>query len=532
MDAALTGALAAGAGGLVTGAALAAAFLWLKNRRAAPGDGKRPPQEADPALVDGHRPPDWEALSSQLLGLVRQVLDARGAVLLLPREGVWKVACQSPGLAVRPRHHVPVKEGLLGLAFEGEKEIAAAPVHAQSLGYLEEIGDLSVALTPVSHRGKVRGLIACHRAAASAFKEPELALLRRCATLLDGWESFASHAREMGRVLDQEERLARGLERMLGESDPNGVAGLALDALFDILPAVYGFAVIQSAKRDYTGLVTKRFDSPADFRYVQRETWAYKCMRERVPLYLEGAVCRDTAMPLLCAGEPFAAGAPALLVPLEAAEEVIGVVGVAGKASEGFDEAGREAARRFLQQTSALVSLALLNQFNKENALRDGLTGLYNRRCFDERLMEELRRSQRSATSLGLIIIDLDRFKLVNDQYGHDAGDAVLRAVAQAVSGALRSIDVVCRYGGEEFAVILPSCDLREAAAVAERARKAVSDLPGVPQAGVPGPITLSAGVASFPVPFSTPSGLLKAADSALYDAKRRGRNRVEIATR
>jgi diguanylate cyclase (GGDEF)-like protein len=524
-------ALLAALAGLASGAALAA-FVLLKKRgkpEASSGDGG---WAADPSLVDGHRPPDWRALSSQLLGLVKQVLEARGAALLLPREGAWKVALQNPGLSLRPRYHLPLKEGLLGLAFEGEREVAADPVHAQSLGYLEEDGEFSVALMPVSHRGKVRGLIACHRASGRPFQEAEMAVLRRCAVLLDGWEAFAAHSTELGRVRDQEERLARGLDRMLGEKDPMEVAALALDAVFDILPAVYGFAVIQSSNTNFTALTTKRFEIPDDLHCVRRGTWAHKCLRERKPLYLEGAVCRDTAMPLLCEKEPFAAGAPALLVPLEAADETIGVAGVAGKPSEGFSEAGREAARRFLQQASALISLALLNQFNKDNAIKDGLTGLYNRRHFDERLSEEMRRSQRSSASLGLILIDLDRFKLVNDQHGHDAGDAVLRAVAQAISGALRSIDVVCRYGGEEFAVILPFCDLSEAAAVAERARKAVSLLPGVPQAGVPGPITLSAGVASFPVPFSTPSGLLKAADSALYEAKRKGRNRVEIAAR
>jgi two-component system, cell cycle response regulator len=128
--------------------------------------------------------------------------------------------------------------------------------------------------------------------------------------------------------------------------------------------------------------------------------------------------------------------------------------------------------------------------------------------------------------------MDIDHFKRINDAYGHPVGDAALKEVAQRVRTAVRSVDVVCRYGGEEIAVILPACALPEASDVAERARSAVEQAPAGKPPALPEPITISAGVASCPEPNSTPSGLTKAADAALYEAKRKGRNRVETARR
>jgi diguanylate cyclase (GGDEF)-like protein len=178
------------------------------------------------------------------------------------------------------------------------------------------------------------------------------------------------------------------------------------------------------------------------------------------------------------------------------------------------------------------MTVALLSKLNQDSALQDALTGLYNRRYFEERLDAEVKRSQRSEQPVSLVLMDVDHFKRINDTYGHPAGDATLREVAQKVKAAVRSVDVVCRYGGEEIAVILPSCSMEEAREVAERARSAVEATQGGSGMAFPEPITLSAGIASCPVPFTTPTGLTKAADAALYEAKRKGRNRVEAARR
>jgi len=501
---------------------------WLSKDKTRGEEGWQP----DPELVDGHKPPDAEGLSSQLLGVIRQLLEAEGVAVLRPGNPGWLVVAASPGFS--PIRSVSRVEGLLALAWDGEKEITAASVHSATLGYLpSQKGNVSLGLVPLTHKGKVRALLACHRASGRPFVERDLAVLKKCARILDGWESFAAHAQALSALRDQEERLARGLEKMLGEADPLDMAGFALDALFDLLPAIYGFAVIQSGSANYSGVMTKRFKYPEHFRYPERATWCYWVMsRGREPLYLDGATSRETAMPLLFEGEPFPAGAVALLHPLESGGELFGAVGLVGKPGAPFPRSSQEAAGRFLKQVAALMTVALLNRLNQENAMKDALTGLFNRRYFEERLVAEVNRSQRDGKPVSLVLMDLDHFKRINDTYGHPAGDATLKEVAQRVRAAVRSVDVVCRYGGEEIAVILPACGLEEASDVAERARSGVEDASSHVSAAFPEPVTLSAGVASCPAPNTTPSGLTKAADSALYEAKRKGRNRVEQAKR
>jgi diguanylate cyclase (GGDEF)-like protein len=171
-----------------------------------------------------------------------------------------------------------------------------------------------------------------------------------------------------------------------------------------------------------------------------------------------------------------------------------------------------------------------------EQAITDELTGLKNRRAFDERLAEEFRRAQRYADPVSLIMVDLDHFKRVNDQYGHPFGDVVLRGAAEAIRSSTRDPDIPARYGGEEFAVILPKTHLQGALAVAERIWKNLGareyPLPAqAPEgAGAAGPlrVTASIGLAFYPSKdISSPELLLRFADEALYQAKRAGRNTI-----
>jgi len=158
----------------------------------------------------------------------------------------------------------------------------------------------------------------------------------------------------------------------------------------------------------------------------------------------------------------------------------------------------------------------------------DQLTGIANRRTFVEAAELELERRKRSPRELSLVLFDVDHFKLVNDSYGHPAGDAVLRDLAGLLSATFRQVDVVARVGGEEFAVLLPSTDARGAAAVARRLLHSVESKP-VLTAGASIPYTLSGGVAAMDADVSGLDGLMGRADRALYAAKAAGRNRVEV---
>jgi two-component system cell cycle response regulator len=160
-------------------------------------------------------------------------------------------------------------------------------------------------------------------------------------------------------------------------------------------------------------------------------------------------------------------------------------------------------------------------------AVTDDMTGLYNRRYFDRHLTVMLSKAQSQDRDMALMILDIDFFKAVNDGYGHDIGDAVLREFAARLKRNIRGVDLACRFGGEEFVVLMPDTDMIQAEAVAERVRHAIAERVFEVGAGRPLTVTVSAGVTLNESAADTPESLIKRADVALYRAKREGRNRV-----
>jgi diguanylate cyclase (GGDEF)-like protein len=180
------------------------------------------------------------------------------------------------------------------------------------------------------------------------------------------------------------------------------------------------------------------------------------------------------------------------------------------------------------------IALALGNHRLREalriQSIRDPLTGLFNRRYLEETLEIEFARASRAKTALSIMMIDVDHFKQFNDSFGHDAGDAVLKAVAQSLSNGMRRGDITCRYGGEEFTIFAPGAALQDGERRADVLRQAVAAMSLVHNNRPLGTVTCSFGVAAFPLHGATPAEVLQAADEALYRAKKAGRNRVEIA--
>src|ERR671931_380239 len=226
----------------------------------------------------------------------------------------------------------------------------------------------------------------------------------------------------------------------------------------------------------------------------------------------------------------------ALLVALLLARGLVGdlrrLAAAAGRLAAGHDhvrarvrtsgelgrlaEAFNDMAIRIAAQKAALT----------EVAISDPLTGLHNRRAFQARLAEEVERARRSGEPFALLMVDLDRFKAINDRHGHPVGDAALVAVAETFQRQVRAIDLPARLGGEEFAVLLPGSDERAARAAAERLRSEIAAAQIVHQ-GIVLRVTVSVGVACYPEDAQSGELLLRAADRALYQAKRAGRDRV-----
>ncbi|MEQ1901746.1 MAG: PleD family two-component system response regulator [Devosia sp.] len=160
-------------------------------------------------------------------------------------------------------------------------------------------------------------------------------------------------------------------------------------------------------------------------------------------------------------------------------------------------------------------------------AVTDELTGLYNRRYFDRHLTLMLEKAREQDRDMAVMLIDMDFFKSVNDTHGHDIGDVVLREFSQRLRRNIRGVDLACRFGGEEFVVLMPDTDFRQAQSVAERVRMAVAEKPFESANGRPLTVTCSVGVALNEHGSDSPESILKRADVALYRAKREGRNRV-----
>ncbi|QOY94775.1 diguanylate cyclase [Massilia sp. UMI-21] len=216
-------------------------------------------------------------------------------------------------------------------------------------------------------------------------------------------------------------------------------------------------------------------------------------------------------------------------VPMISQGDVIGVLVIA--ADRGDDGALDHALVASLaEQLSLAVSNVTLRETLRHQSTVDPLTGLYNRRFFDESLKRELARARRVGNPCSVVMVDLDHFKRINDTYGHDGGDLVLKAAARVITERVRASDVVCRYGGEELVLMLPDCGADEAAQCAESIRASLAELPiqhlGQSIAGV----SASFGVAQCPGDAEGEQELLQAADRALYAAKKGGRNRVVVA--
>lgn len=225
---------------------------------------------------------------------------------------------------------------------------------------------------------------------------------------------------------------------------------------------------------------------------------------------------------------------PYICIPLMAHHETLGILYLELPALviEGnHPNALTDHLRLLLQTTAEHISLALTNIRLRETlrflSVRDPLTGLYNRRYLEETIDREFSRADRNQYSIAILMLDIDHFKRFNDTYGHDAGDYVIKNVAQIFQSLTRAGDMLCRFGGEEFLIFLFNTDYTAAAAYAERLRKAVFDMHLVYNSQPLGAISISLGLAVYPTDGKNPRALIEAADAALYRAKNSGRNCV-----
>jgi len=230
----------------------------------------------------------------------------------------------------------------------------------------------------------------------------------------------------------------------------------------------------------------------------------------------------DQAVPL--------AGIWTLCVPLIAHGTSLGMLHVSAHERDGTANNDTTLVEAIAEQLSLAIANLHLRETLRLQSLRDPLTGLFNRRYLEENLNRELQRCARRGLPLTVMMLDVDHFKSFNDEYGHAAGDALLSQIGQTLGSLVREEDIACRYGGEEFTVVLPEAGAGEAALRAEGIRSEIGSTTVTHLRSTLGPRTISIGVATFPADGDTPAQLLAKADRALYEAKAQGRDRVVSA--
>lgn len=301
------------------------------------------------------------------------------------------------------------------------------------------------------------------------------------------------------------------------------------ESLSSIFDTCEGALCLTSASRDIVEAVaawgdelkTERVFSPGD-------CWALRRGKSHI--------VKNASSPVRCAHVSPSLKGGHVCVPLMAQGETLGLLYLQCHKKEWKEggelaEASMARAVRRTETVAERVSLALANlqlrQILRSQSVREPLTGLYNRRYMEETLDRELARAVRKNETVALAMCDLDQFKKFNDTFGHEAGDLVLREVASILRQKIRHCDIACRFGGEEFVLILPEATIDLASERAEAIRKEVETLALAYRGHTLGRITISTGVAMFPEDGATAEELLRAADQSLYRAKSEGRDRV-----
>ncbi len=392
-------------------------------------------------------------------------------------------------------------------------------VHKEELEASEELGDawISVSRFPLCDLDQNAIGLLCISQDMTARKFTEQAL-EGANTQLTGWVT------ELEQQSDQTVQLSEMgemLQTCVDEEEATTIINRYAQTLFS---RGSGVLAVMKASRNYVETVAAWGTAvTSEYIFPPEQCWALR--RGRIHAMEQGD--HNVRCNHLLAGFH----GSALCVPMMAQGEALGVLHISlPEGTRAFTTAQQRLATTFAERVGlALANLKLREQLRAQS-VRDALTGLFNRRYMEESLEREIRRASRSEKPVAAIMVDLDHFKQFNDTFGHEAGDMLLREFGNIARSHTRKEDIACRYGGEEFLIILPDAPLDVAVTRAEQIRESIKRL-DLKSSGRPiGMVTASIGVAMFPEHAQTVETLVKAADTALYEAKHGGRDRVVLA--
>lgn len=399
----------------------------------------------------------------------------------------------------------------------------ADPRSTQMPGTEDDLAE-SLLVAPMLYEDEVIGVIVLAKVGLDQFSQAELRYLGVYATIAaqamvnaDITARSRAQARTLDRQLRSQAELLRVSERILTTLDPAAVIAEIADSLAGLIPIdTLGVYIHEPAERTLDPMLARGIG--ADSLMARRVPDSGEVVSE---VLASGEARCVSRAPRHGRGEP----AALILAPLRGRDRVIGVLHLKRLGDKArFDKREFEIVRLFAAHVSIALQNALVHRAVELRAQTDALTELRNHGTF----REDLRLAVEQDRPFSLLMLDLDDFKAYNDRHGHEAGNQLLKRIASAISAACRQSDLVYRYGGDEFSLILPGTGASDAIEVAERVRDAVRDVKG--EGRRRSGIRCSVGVADFPTDADDRAELLLAADRALYAAKRAGRDRVGTA--
>jgi diguanylate cyclase (GGDEF)-like protein len=484
------------------------------------------------------RATELRAELEQLVDLARACLGAHAAGYFAvdrSRERAFLQAASGPPALVRDAA-VPLTSDPFAFVLDRNQPFYATdykPLLWSLPYYRGEVKVGTLLALPVRTGDTVAGLLLADRLEIQSFTGTEPGLLEGFARLV-GEAILRARASLSREELGTEFRAAyEASQRMTALDKRLNVRAHLLRYVENLCP--FEAAALVMTDDDHTRYVVEEargWVQPFEGREVglSERTWAsWIIASAQEPYLLDDVAGHRERMPVVVLDEGGRRAESLLAVPLRVEGRNLGALVLTGPRGS-FDSTVSRVLGILCNQAAAALRAVHLRELEKEKAVRDGLTGLYNRREFNRLLRASVSRGDRQGGRFGLVLLDIDHFKKLNDTFGHPAGDAVLRKTAEVLKRALRGGDDAARYGGEEFALVLAGADETGARHMAERVRVSLEATETVAE-GARLKVTASLGVAVWPGDGESDESLLAAADRALYSAKQAGRNRVVAAS-